>query len=133
MITLFLMLQIYKFLFSFFKPNPKYFSKQKQAVTNNPPFPKSYCRNAKKPEWVKHEIIKLKALMPNEGGRKIAEHFNRIHAIKNNMTVGKTYVYETLKKHQYEILVLKRNIKHRRPKSLPKNKIWGLDFNNGYR
>jgi hypothetical protein len=44
------------------------------------------------------------------------------------MTVGKTYVCETIKKHLYEIQVLRRNIKHKKPMPMPKNLIWSLDL-----
>ena len=30
-----------------------------------------------KPKWVKHDIIRLKAVMPQAGCRTIAHHFNR--------------------------------------------------------
>jgi len=44
------------------------------------------------------------------------------------MSVGKSYVNETIKKHQYEIQILRRKIKHKRPKPLPLNLIWGVDM-----
>jgi transposase InsO family protein len=81
-----------------------------------------------KPPWVAREIIRLKALMIHDGCRKIADTFNRLYEYKKHMTVGKTYVYETVKKHRYEIQVLRRRIKHRKPRSLPKNLIWSLDL-----
>lgn len=81
-----------------------------------------------KPEWVRKEVIRLKAFMIHDGCRKVAETFNRLHQHKRKMTVGKTYVYETIKKHRYEIQVLRRKIKHRKPRLLPKNLIWSLDL-----
>lgn len=51
-----------------------------------------------KPKWVKHEIIRLKAVMPQAGCRTIAHHFNRRHAARRTMTVSKTYVADTCRK-----------------------------------
>ena len=81
-----------------------------------------------KPEWVKKEVLRLKALMPHEGCRKIAYTFNRLHGKNRDMTVGKSYVYSVISKHQYEIRVLRRNLKHKKPRPLPKNFIWSVDL-----
>jgi len=80
-----------------------------------------------KPEWVGKKIIRLKALMPQAGCRSIAHAFNRLHGRKG-MTVGKSYVNEVVRKHQYEIQVLRRRIKHKRPRPVPHNMIWGVDL-----
>jgi transposase InsO family protein len=82
----------------------------------------------KKPQWVIDEVIYLKAVHPFNGGRTIANIFNRRHHAKHDMTVSKTWVYETIKKHRYEIQVLRRHIKHRRPKPVPNNTCWGIDL-----
>ena len=87
-----------------------------------------FFRSHKKPQWVVDKVIYLKAVNPFLGCRKIAELFDRIHAAKHNMTVSKSYVYDVLKKHRYEIQLLRRVIKHRRPKHLKKNICWGLDL-----
>lgn len=87
-----------------------------------------YYHRQPKPEWVSKEIIRLKALMPDAGCRSIAMIFNRRFKVRKNMTVGKTYVSDTLRKHQYEIQVLRRNIKHRKPKPIAKNWVWGIDL-----
>lgn len=52
-----------------------------------------------KPRWVKNEVIRLKALMPQAGCRTIAHHFNRRWKRTRQMTVGESYVAGTLKKH----------------------------------
>ena len=44
------------------------------------------------------------------------------------MTVSKSYVYEKLIRHQYEVLVLRRKIKHKRPKPISNNHCWGMDL-----
>ena len=81
-----------------------------------------------KPEWIKEEIIRLKALMPQAGCRTIADICNRRFAASRRITVGKTFVYETLQQHAYEVTILRRNLKHSKPKSIPRNLIWGIDL-----
>jgi len=81
-----------------------------------------------KPKWVKHEIIRLKALMPQAGCRTIAHHFNRRHAARRAMTVSKTYVADTCRKQQYRILEVRRKLKHRVPQPMPRNRVWGCDL-----
>lgn len=85
-------------------------------------------RRRKKPQWVIDEVIYLKAVNPLKGCRKIAETFSRLHEHKTQMTVSKSYVYETLKKHRYEVQALRRLIKHRKPGRVPKNVCWGIDL-----
>lgn len=80
-----------------------------------------------KPAWVKREVIKLKALMPDCGCRGIAHAFNRLHQHKG-MTIGKSYAYEVIKRHAYEIQVARRKIKHKRPRPLPHNRVWAIDL-----
>ena len=66
--------------------------------------------------------------MPNDGHRKIAFAFNRLHSQKRQMTVGRSFVGYTIRNHQYEIQVLRRKMKHRKPKPIPKNLVWGMDL-----
>jgi len=84
-------------------------------------------KNAPKPPWVAKEVLKLKALS-NEGCRSVTYMFNRRYSDSRNMTVSKTYVAYTIKKQQYEIQVLRRKIKHKRPRNIPINKIWTMDL-----
>lgn len=86
------------------------------------------CHARAKPEWVKHEALRLKALMPHTGCRKIADIFNRRFEEARQMTVGKTYVSDTLRKYHYELAILRRQIKKAKPKSVPKNLIWAVDL-----
>jgi transposase InsO family protein len=44
------------------------------------------------------------------------------------MTVSKTYVADTCRAHQYEILRTRRTLKHRIPRPIPRNRIWGCDL-----
>jgi putative transposase len=81
-----------------------------------------------KPKWVHHEIIRLKALMPQAGCRTIAHHFNRRWTSRRQMTVSKTYVADTCRRHQYLILTARRKLKHRVPHPMPRNRIWGCDL-----
>lgn len=85
-------------------------------------------KSNKKPEWVKHKVIYLKALNPELGCRKIAELFNRIHLVKHAETVSKSYVYLQLKTHQYQWRALRRKLKHKRPNTVPINTCWGVDL-----
>lgn len=81
-----------------------------------------------KPTWVKQDIIQLKALMPHAGCRTIAHHFNRRWRCRRQMTVSKTYVADTCRKQQYQILHARRKLKHRMPRHIPRNRIWACDL-----
>ena len=89
-------------------------------------------RTQPKPAWVTREMIRLKALMPNAGCRRIADTFNRRHArhkeIRRRMTVGKSFVAETMRRHRYEIEILRRRIKHRVPRPTLHNLVWAIDL-----
>lgn len=80
-----------------------------------------------KPAWVKREVIRLKALMPDSGCRAIALAFNRLHRYRK-VTIGKSNAYEVIKRHAYEIQVLRKKIKHRRPRPVPHNRVWAIDL-----
>ncbi len=58
----------------------------------------------------------------------IAHCFNRRFAKRRHMTVGKTYVADTLRRQQYAIVCLRRKLKHRVPRPVPRNLIWGMDL-----
>lgn len=81
-----------------------------------------------KPEWLKREIIHLKARMPQAGCRTISDICNRRYAASRKITIGKTCVHRILQHHQYEIQILRRKLKHAKPKNVPRNLIWGLDL-----
>jgi putative transposase len=81
-----------------------------------------------KPRWVRDELIRLKALMPEAGCRTIMHTFNRHFAVRRHMTVGKTYVASTLSRHQQLILTARQKLKHRVPRPIPRNLIWGMDL-----
>jgi len=87
----------------------------------------SHLRISAKPEWVRQEIIKLKAQGPELGYRHITMIFNRRYASKD-MTVGKTFVSGIIRKYHYDIQVIRQKLKCRKLKAGPKNRIWGLDL-----
>jgi putative transposase len=100
----------------------------RMAATVNAGEAGAIYRRRAKPEWVQHELMRLKALMPHVGCRSIADCFNRRFEEARNMTVGKTYVSNTIRKHYHEILLLRRKIKNAKPKKVPHNLIWALDL-----
>lgn len=81
----------------------------------------------RKPVWVERELIKLKALAPELGCRGIAEVFNRRFA-QRLVSVGKSFVADLLRRRRLDVLRLRRQLKHRVPRPLPCNRIWGLDL-----
>ena len=81
-----------------------------------------------KPKWVRNEVIRLKAVMPNAGCRTIAHHFNRRWAARRGMRVSKTYVADMCRKQHYLILEARRTLKHRVPRPTPRNRVWGWDL-----
>lgn len=85
-------------------------------------------RGQRKPPWVTVQVLRLKALAPHLGARKIAEVFNRLFEDRRHTTVGKSFVAALLRKHKLEVLRLRREIKHRVPRSMPSNCVWGLDL-----
>lgn len=85
-------------------------------------------RSQRKPAWVVREIIRLKALMPDAGCRTIANIFNRRYTADRKMSVGKSFVADTLRRNRYEIVVQRRKIKHHVPRPIPRNLVWGLDL-----
>jgi transposase InsO family protein len=85
-------------------------------------------RGHPKPNWVRQEVIKLKALLPHAGCRAIAHHFNRRWTSKRQMTVSKTYVADMCRRYQYLICEARRKMKHRVPRPMRRNRIWGCDL-----
>ncbi|MDP3261203.1 MAG: integrase core domain-containing protein [Thermodesulfovibrionales bacterium] len=58
----------------------------------------------------------------------IANTFKRRFAESRQMTVSKTYANDVIRKNKYEIQVLRKEIKNRRPKNVPGNLVWGMDL-----
>ena len=86
-----------------------------------------------KPACVRHEVLRLKALMvPGTGYRTIAEVFNRRFAAHadpaHRNSVCSSTVGNWVKANQYQIAVMRRNLKHYLPPALPRNVTWGMDL-----
>ena len=80
----------------------------------------------KKPDWVVHEVLRLKALMGKLAGcRKVADTFNRLHAPDR---VGKSFVSNTIRNHQYALLNISRELRDKRPAPVNVNSVWGVDL-----
>ncbi len=103
-------------------------SRRRRAYRLPPSIGDRHRHSLQKPEWLKREIVRLKALMPHAGCRAIADICNRRFAASRNVTVGKTFVHQTLQRHDHEIQVLHRRLKHAKPIDVPCNLIWGLDL-----
>jgi putative transposase len=58
--------------------------------------------------------------------KDITDLCNRRFAATRRITVGKTYVHSIMQRHQYEITILRRNLKHSIPCPIPRNKWWIL-------
>lgn len=88
---------------------------------------KTFYRSQPKPQWVKHEVMKLKALMSQAGCRTVANTFNRMFLCED-MSVGKSFVHGVFQKYDYQIQVLRKRIKNARPRAISKNLVWGIDL-----
>lgn len=107
-----------------FTPHPSHYRSKRIAPTDK----RKHHHSTQKPEWLKQEIIYLKARMPQAGCRTITDICNRRFAAARKVTVGKTYVHRVLQRHDYEIQILRRKLKRATPKPVAKNLIWGLDL-----
>jgi len=106
----------------------KFSRKPKDKVTETiSPTPISQIRNRKKPKWVVDKIIYLKVIMPDNGCGSIANTFNRLYLTKGE-SVSKTFVYEKLKAHAYQVKCKRRDMKSRCPKASAINVTWGIDL-----
>jgi putative transposase len=85
-----------------------------------------FFRSRRKPDWVIREVLKLKAYMPKAGCRKVAQAFNQRHS--HRVTVGKSFVADCLKKHQYDLLELQRKMKNKKPWPTRVNANWAMDL-----
>lgn len=118
-----LLLVLWLWLVRTFLPRPRNASRGRRFVPAALP-----CLRSRKPEWVLEEVIRLKALMPDAGCRSIADTFNRLHAARHRMTVSKTWVAVTVRRHRLEITERRREWKRRIPSPMPANRLWGIDL-----
>ena len=84
--------------------------------------------NRRKPPWATDEIVRLAALMPDAGCRHLADVFNRLHLRTRRVSVGKSWVDYTLRGQREQVLRKRRELKHRIPRRMPRNRVWGLDM-----
>lgn len=80
-----------------------------------------------KSPWVRREVLRLKALMPDNGCRKIASTFCYLHSARGE-TVSKSFVANLVRTEAEAILRLRRDLKNRVPRKVPRNLIWALDL-----
>lgn len=80
----------------------------------------------RKPEWVTTEVLRLKAHMHKSGCRKVAQAFNQKHGPQ--CTVSKSFVAEVLKRNQYALQCLRREIKSKKPFPTAVNTTWAMDL-----
>lgn len=123
-----LILALYGWLKSLFLPpthaRTPFYPAKRSEVGNGAPSVKHHSR--RKPEWVKHKVIYLKAIMPRLSCRELATTFNRLHA-EDSVSVGKTYVSDIMRQHRYAIILQRRELKRRIPRSQPRNLTWAID------
>lgn len=81
----------------------------------------------RKPDWVVHEVLRLKVLMGANGCRKIATTFNRLHHAQSH-TVGKSFVAHCIQTHQHALAQLRREMHRKRPRPVPVNAVWAMDL-----
>lgn len=79
------------------KPSQVNFTPRKTS-TEEPKQASHQCRFKRKPDWVRTEVIRLKALMPSNGCRMLANQFNRLHMDTREETVSKSYVANVIKR-----------------------------------
>lgn len=83
-------------------------------------------QNRKKPQWIVDEVLYLAAIS-GYGAGKVAELFNQRYG-HNGDSVSKTFVYYQVKIQQYQIRILRRNIRNKPPGTTPVNQAWGIDL-----
>ena len=79
----------------------------------------------RKPDWLRLEVLRLKAHMPRAGCRAVAHTFNRLHP---GVSVGKTFVTDLIASHQREIAELRRQIRSAEPRNVAVNHTWAMDM-----
>jgi putative transposase len=96
-----------------------------QSTAPDAPASKPYRVN-RKPEWAIAEVLCFKAHMPKQGCRKVADAFNQKHGPA--CTVSKSWVAEILKRNQYALWCLSREIKNKKPTPTAVNAVWAMDL-----
>ncbi|NVJ65924.1 MAG: transposase [Gammaproteobacteria bacterium] len=108
-----------------FKRNNCHFYKTKRPHEQHEHL--NHFKARKKPDWVTHEVLKIKARSPNLSCRLIAHIFNKRFAHKGE-SVGKTFVSYTIRAHWHEIQVIRKEWKCQKPLKVRFNQYWGMDI-----
>ena len=85
-------------------------------------------KNARKPDCVRNELIRLAALMSNQSRRAVGRTFNRLYAQKYGVSVGSSFTCDFLKAHAVQVLRLRRELKARQPRIVPICHTWAMDL-----
>jgi len=62
----------------------------------------------RKPLWVIKKVIYLKAMSKHYSCRQIAEAFNRLYSEQAGITISKSFVAYTIRKHKHQIHTLRK-------------------------
>ncbi|MCS4308605.1 hypothetical protein M2404_002963 [Rheinheimera pacifica] len=104
------------------KPTKPFYARPISATLSVRP----YYKNRKKPQWIIDKVLYLAAIS-GYGAGKVAELFNQRYG-HNGDSVSKTFVYYQIKNQQYQIRILRRNIRNKPPGTTPVNQAWGMDL-----
>lgn len=88
-------------------------------------YPNATHHHRRKPDWLRLEVLRLKAHMPRAGCRAVAHTFNRLHPY---VSVGKTFVADLIASHQLEIVHLRRQFRSAKPRTVAVNNTWAMDM-----
>lgn len=101
------------------QPKPAFYRRPKAC------YPNATHHHRRKPDWLRLEVLRLKAHMPRAGCRAVAHTFNRLHP---GVSVGKTFVADLIASHQLEIAQLRRQIRSTKPRTVAVNNTWAMDM-----
>ena len=85
-------------------------------------------RNARKPDWVRDELIRLSALMRGQSRRAVARTFNRLYFERFGVSVGSSFTCDFLKAHAVQVLRLRREFNAKQPRIVPVCHTWAMDM-----
>ena len=88
----------------------------------------SWVRTRPKPHWFGDEIVRMRAFAPRLGYKKLAEAFNRRFADEFGVSISASTVRRILIKRRADVIALRREVRNRVPREVPKNSTWGLDL-----
>lgn len=90
-------------------------------------FPAPSVFPTRKPDWVRRTVLELHE-HTGHSHRQLAHLFNRLYYARTGVSVGRTWVRETLKHQAYQALQKQQQCKHRIPAALPNNACWSMDM-----